>query len=914
MSAATPKRMFLIDGSAMFYRAFFAFIHNPLVNSKGEDTSASFGLVNSLLKILREENPDYVAVVFDTKHPTFRHEMYAEYKSTRSKMPDELVLQIPRIHQVVEALNIASYELNGYEADDIIGTFARQGAEAGCEVWCVTGDKDFFQLVNDQVRVYTPKKASESPARLGREEVKAKFGVYPEEVIDKLALMGDTSDNVPGIPGVGPKTADKLLEQFGTLEKVLENHEQIKAKGVRQKVADNLESARMSKELVTIKTDVPIEFDLEQMRRRPPVFETVRDLFAELEFTGFMKHILSEIEEAADTGEETDDPVSDEPTSESYHTVASIPELKELVGRLAKAEIIAVDTETTSLDALVARLVGVSLSEESGQAYYVPVGHSTDSENNLPIDKALPLLKKLLEDKNVRKTGQNIKYDLHILRRVGIEIEPISFDTMLASFVVNPLARRHSLDALALQFCQHEMQPISDLIGSGKSQKTFDIVPVNKATTYAAEDADYTLRLTSILSEQVDKSEARALYYDIELPLIKVLASMEAEGIRVDDKFLGELSHGMTEQLDHIKKDIFKIAGGQFNINSTKQLGHILFDKLGLPTKGKTAKKTGYSTDVRVLEELAEIHDFPKLILNYRQFTKLQNTYVDALPKLINFGTERVHTSFNQTIATTGRLSSTNPNLQNIPIRTEEGRQIRKAFVPRDKDHILLAADYSQIELRVLAHYTDDPSLIEAFINEEDIHSRTASEVFGVAQDEVTSDMRRVAKTANFAIIYGVSAFGLAQQTDMSIDESKQFIDTYMDRYPGIRTYIDDTIAFARETGYVTTMFGRHRPVPQINDSNRQTRQFAERVAINTPIQGSAAEIIKIAMLEIHAKLEPMRTRMVLQVHDELVFDVYKKELGDVEKLVKAGMEGAAKLKVPLVADMGHGPNWLEAK
>ncbi len=914
MSAAKPKRLFLIDGSAMFYRAFFAFIHNPLVNSKGEDTSASFGLVNSLLKILREENPDYVAVVFDTKHPTFRHEMYAEYKSTRSKMPDELVLQIPRIHQVVEALNIASYELNGYEADDIIGTFAKHAADAGCEVWCVTGDKDFFQLVNDQVRIYTPKKASESPARLGREEVKVKFGVYPERVIDKLALMGDASDNVPGIPGVGPKTADKLLDQFGTLERVLEDHEQIKAKGVRQKVADNLESARMSKELVTIKTDVPLEFDLGQMRREPPDFDTVRDLFAELEFTGFMKHILSEVEDAADAGEETDEPVSVEPISEGYLTVGSVAVLKKLVARLAEAEIIAVDTETTSLDPLVARLVGVSLSEESGQAYYVPLGHSTDSESNLPIDKALPLLKKLLEDKNVRKTGQNIKYDLHILRRVGIEIEPISFDTMLASFVVNPLARRHSLDALALQFCQHEMQPISDLIGSGKSQKTFDIVPVDKATAYAAEDADYTLRLTSILSEQVDKSEARTLYYDIELPLIKVLASMEAEGIRVDDKFLGDLSHGMTEQLEGIKKDIFRIAGGQFNINSTQQLGHILFDKLGLPTKGKTAKRTGYSTDVKVLEELAEIHDFPKLILNYRQFTKLQNTYVDALPKLINFGTERVHTSFNQTIATTGRLSSTNPNLQNIPIRTDEGRQIRKAFVPRDKEHILLAADYSQIELRVLAHYTDDPSLIEAFVNEEDIHSRTASEVFGVPQDEVTSDMRRVAKTANFAIIYGVSAFGLAQQTDMSIDESKQFIDTYMDRYPGIRTYIDDTIAFARETGYVTTMFGRHRPVPQINDRNRQTRQFAERVAINTPIQGSAAEIIKIAMLDIHAKLEPMRTRMVLQVHDELVFDVYRRELGDVEQLVKAGMEEAAKLRVPLVADMGHGPNWLEAK
>jgi DNA polymerase-1 len=913
MSATKQKRLFLIDGSAMFYRAYFAFIRNPLINSKGEDTSASFGLVNSLLKILREEEPDYIAVVFDTKHPTFRHEMYAEYKSTRAKMPDELVLQIPRIHQVVEALNIKSFELKGFEADDIIGTFARKGAEAGCEVWCVTGDKDFFQLVNDQVGVYTPRKASEKPDRLDREGVKVKFGVYPEAVIDKLALMGDTSDNVPGIPGVGPKTADKLLEQFGTLEAVLENHDQIKAKGVRQKVADNIDSAKMSKELVTIKTDVPIEFDLEQMLRRPPDFDTVRELFAELEFTRLAKQILSEA--AVESVGAPDEPVMEaEPATQAYHLITSIAELKQLTDRLSTVDIIAVDTETTSLDPLLAELVGVSLSDAAGNGWYVPLGHSTDGDKNLPFDKALQPLKELLENKRIRKTGQNIKYDLRVLRRVGIEIEPVSFDTMLASFVINPLARRHSLDSLALQFCDHEMQPISDLIGSGKNQKTFDIVPVDKATDYAAEDADYTLRLTSILSEQVDKSDARSLYFDIELPLIKVLASMEDEGIRVDAKFLGELSVDMSTQLERIQTEVFKVAGGQFNINSTQQLGHILFDKLGLPTKGKTAKKTGYSTDVRVLEELAALHEFPKLILNYRQLTKLKSTYIDAIPKLINFQTGRVHTSFNQTIATTGRLSSTKPNLQNIPIRTDEGRQIRKAFIPRDKNHILLAADYSQIELRVLAHYTGDPSLIEAFTNNEDIHTRTASEVFEVAPEDVTRDQRRVAKTANFAIIYGVSAFGLSQQTEMSIDESRQFIDTYLARYPGIQTYMDDTIAFARENGYVTTMFGRHRHIPQINDQNRQARQFAERIAINTPIQGSAAEIIKIAMIVIDQKLKPMRTRMVLQVHDELVFDVHKKELAEVEKLVKTGMEQAVELKVPLIADMGSGLNWLEAK
>jgi DNA polymerase-1 len=902
-----PKRVFLVDGSAMFYRAYFAFIRNPLINSKGENTSASFGLVNSLLKILREEDPEYIAVVFDTKAPTFRHEMYAEYKSTRAKMPDDLVAQIPRIHQVVDALNIPSFELEGYEADDIIGTFARKAADKGCEVWCVTGDKDFFQLVNDRIGIYNPGKASERPEKMLREEVKAKFGVYPELVIDKLALMGDSSDNVPGIPGIGPKTADKLLDQFGDLDGVLENHEQISAKGVRQKVAENKESALLSKKLVTIDSDTPVEFDLKALRKNPPDYDKVKDLFLELEFTRLLKQVLPE----AALPDES--PAADA-TEAFYHTVRTLGDLKKLVAAFGKLKEIAVDTETTSLNPLEAGLVGVSLTDRARTGYYIPLGHSSEPEKNLPLDKALPLIKKLLENKRVGKIGQNIKYDLQVLRRYDIEIEPISFDTMLASYVINPSGRQHSLDAQALRHFDHQMQPISDLIGSGKSQRTFDIVAVDKATQYAAEDADFTFRLKTVLAPDTDKLELDKLLYDIELPLIKVLASMEAEGIRVDDKFLGRLSKGMSGKLDKVRTEIFNIAGGEFNINSTQQLGHILFDKLGLPTKGKTAKKTGFSTDVRVLEELAQLHDFPQLILDYRQLTKLKNTYIDAIPKLISAATGRVHTSFNQTIAATGRLSSTNPNLQNIPIRTEEGRQIRKAFVPRDKDHILLAADYSQIELRILAHYTNDPGLIKAFVDAEDIHTRTAAEVYSVDMDEVTSDLRRVAKTANFAVIYGVSAFGLSQQTDMSIDESRQFIDTYFERYPGIRKYMDSTIESARNDGFVTTMFNRRRYLPEINDKNRNVRQFAERTAINTPIQGTAADIIKLAMIDVHKKLEPMRSRMVLQVHDELVLDVYKPELDSVRELVKAGMEKAAKLKVPLVADIGVGDNWLEAK
>ena len=907
MSPEKKKRVFLVDCSAMFYRAYFAFIRNPLINSKGENTSASFGLVNSLLKIMREEDPEYLAVVFDTKEPTFRHEKYPEYKSNRVKMPDDLVDQLPRIQQVVTALSIPSFELAGFEADDLIGTFAVKAAGQGFDVWCVTSDKDYFQLVNDRIKIYYPHKASEPPEKMGREEVKEKFGVYPELVIDKLALMGDSSDNVPGVPGIGTKTADKLLEEFGSLDGILSNLGRIKPAGVQKKVSSNVALALLSKELVTIHTDVPIDFDLESLRRHSPDLPKVKKLFLELEFSSLLKQLMSESPEieSEEKGAVTDKP---------YHTVESIADLKKLVAGFNRADIIAVDTETTSLDPLEANLVGVSLTDRANVGYYVPLGHSTDSDRNLPLDEALNLLKPLLENKKVRKVGQNIKYDLHVLRRYGIEIEPVSFDTMLASYVINPTARQHSLDAQALRHFDYQMQPITDLIGSGKSQKTFDIVPIDKATAYSGADADFTFRLYGVLAPELQRMELAKLFYDIEVPLIKVLANMEEAGVRVDDRFLAGLSEQMDSALIDLERQIYKIAGGQFNINSTQQLGHILFDKLGLPTRGKTAKKTGFSTDVRVLEELAALHEFPKLILSYRQTTKLKSTYVDALPRLINPRTGRVHTSFNQTIAATGRLSSTDPNLQNIPVRTEEGREIRKAFIPRDEDHILLTADYSQIELRILAHYTGDKGLIRSFKNGEDIHARTAAEVYGADIAAVTPAMRRVAKTANFAVIYGVSAYGLSQQTDMNVEEAKKFIDTYFARYPGIKTYIDSTIEFARKNGYVTTLYNRRRYLPEINEKNFNVRQFAERTAINTPIQGTAADIIKVAMIEIDRQMQPMRSRMVLQVHDELVFDVYKEEIEEVARLVKDGMERAATLKVPLVADMGRGQNWLEAK
>ncbi len=627
-----------------------------------------------------------------------------------------------------------------------------------------------------------------------------------------------------------------------------------------------------------------------------------------MEFNNLLKQIIPSDE--AQALPET--PSRDKPAV--YTTISSLSELKKLLKRLSSKKEVAVDTETTSLDPLRARLVGVSLSDAATTGYYVPLGHTGEGEVNLPFEEAMRELKGFLEDRTVQKIGQNIKYDLEVLHHYNVEIEPVGFDTMLASYVLNPSQRQHSLDFLALKHFDHRMQPIKDLIGTGRKQTTFDTVPVNKATAYAAEDADFTFRLRGKLAPLIHDLGLHDLYYHLELPLIKVLAAMEEAGIRVDAHYLAGLSETMTGKLETVMGEIYEIAGGEFNINSTRQLAHVLFEKLSLPTKGKTAKKTGYATDVRVLQELAGLHPFPQLVLEYRQLSKLKSTYIDAIPKLINPETGRVHTSFNQTVTATGRLSSTDPNLQNIPVRTEEGRQIRKAFVPRDDDHVLLVADYSQVELRILAHYSEDPGLIDAFRKGEDIHTRTASEVYGVKPDEVIPEMRRAAKTANFAVIYGVTAYGLSQQSALNLDEAREFIDTYFERYPAIRTYMDSTMQFARDNGYVTTLFNRRRYIPEINDSNHNVRQFAERTAINTPIQGTAADMIKVAMIRIHEKMAGMRSKMVLQVHDELVFDTHKSELEKVRKIVRVAMEKAVKLKVPVVVDLGVGENWLDAK
>jgi len=901
----TKRRLYLIDGTAIAYRAYFAFVRNPMINSKGENTSAAFGFANSVVKLIRDEDPEYLAVVFDTKAPTFRHKRYPEYKANRAKMPDDMAAQLPRIREVVEALNIPEFSLEGYEADDVIATIAKKLSGADVDVYLVSGDKDLFQLVDDSIRMYIPGRGSEQPITMDREAVKKKIGVYPDQVIDFMALTGDASDNIPGIPGVGPKTALSLMEQFGDLDAVLASAEKIKAKGVRAKVSENKDKALLSRELVTIDCDAPVEFTLDGLSRREPDLDRVKTVFTELEFFAILNELFGKAGETrkARPGRE-----------ESYIRVSSLEELKRLVTRLSSEKEIAFDTETDSLVSRTANLVGISLAAKAGEAFYIPIAHMTEAEMNLPAAGVYKILSPLLKKASVQKIAHNFKYDLQVMERAGYSISPISFDTFLASYILNPSARGHSLGSLALEHFGHTMTPISDLIGSGKKQKSFATVHPEAASRYSCEDADYTYRLRGILAPQLEEKKLARLYYDIELPLIPVLSRMELAGVKIDVDFLRGLSGDMETELDKIAKAIHGMAGYEFNINSTQQLAKVLFEDLKLPSRRKTAKKTGYSTDVRVLEELSAAHPLPRAVLEYRQLSKLKSTYIDAIPELVDPETGRVHTSFNQAVTATGRLSSSDPNLQNIPVRTETGREIRRAFIPSDENHSLLVADYSQIELRILAHFSEDPGLIAAFGEGEDIHARTAAEVFGVPLDAVTSAQRRVAKTANFAVIYGVSAYGLSQQTDLSVTEAGRFIDTYFERYPNIKKYTEDTIERAREEGYVTTLMGRRRYLPEIKSKNRQVREFAERTAINTPIQGTAADLIKIAMIAIDKDIASLKSRMVLQVHDELVFDAANDELDKLKKLVSKRMSGAIKLAVPLVVDIGVGSNWLEAK
>lgn len=907
MTQSNPGRLFLIDGSALVYRSYFAFQRNPLINSKGENTSATFGFLMSLLRLLDTEKPDYLAVVFDTPEPTFRHKLFPEYKATREKMPDELVDQLPRIKQVLLALNVVTVEVPGLEADDVMGVLAKNAEAEKMETFLVTGDKDFMQLVSPLVKIFNPKRSGEDIEILDEKGVEQKIGLPPAKIIDYLGLMGDTSDNVPGVAGIGPKGAKELLDQFTSLEDVYNNLNKIDRAGTRKKLENSRENAFLSKELVTIDVNASVPISVNELVVKEPDNEACFSLMKELEFNSLLDRFS--------TAEKTD--------KLKYATIENFDQLNSFINQLRDCEQFTFDLETTDVDPMRAEIVGLSFAWKEAEAYYIPVvsaenqGSSDlfteDSYKGLPGKKVLDLLKPILENPKIRKNGQNAKYDMLVLSRAGIDVQGLDFDTMVASYVINPSLRQHNLDTLALNYFNYQKVPTKELIGTGKKQISMADVPVEKVSFYACEDADFTQRLRTVMEPKLIDYKLKSLFDNVELPLLMVLMEVERNGVSLDVKLLNDMSKDLDQRLSKLTETIYENAGQEFNINSTKQLAEIMFERLGLPVIKRT--KTGASTDVSVLEELAKEHPLPRALLEFRQYAKLKSTYIDALPKLINPRTGRVHTSYNQTVAATGRLSSSDPNLQNIPIRTEIGRKIRKAFIPVDKDYVILDADYSQIELRIMAHLSEDPALIKAFQDEKDIHRETASRVFDVPMEEVTDDMRRRAKEVNFGIMYGMGVYGLASRLDIPQEEAEEFIQNYFASYPKIQEYMHASQDRAREQGYVTTMLNRRRYLPEIHSDNRRVREFAERNAINTPIQGTAADLIKVAMINVHnrMKAEKLLSKMIIQVHDELVFEVPKAEIDQMKELVKTEMENAIELTVPIKVEIGIGDNWLEA-
>ena len=892
MSDQQHKRIYLVDGSSYIYRAYYAIRH--LSNSRGEATNAVYGFTNMLLGLLRDEAPERLAVVFDSKGPTFRSELYPEYKANRAAMPEDLVPQIPLIKEVVRALNLPSIERTGYEADDIIATLARRYAGEGHEVTVVTGDKDLMQIVGERVTLLDTMKGKRS----GQAEVMERFGVPPQQVLEVLGLAGDSSDNIPGVPGIGEKTASGLIREFGSIEQLLAGIDRVKGRKRQENLREYAEQARLSRRLAALVDDLDLDLSLEDLRHLEPDRAALQALFKDLEFTRLYQEYADPAAPAGATGD--------------YRTLLEETELDAVIDELRRVGRFALDTETTSLVAVQADLVGISLAVRGGQAWYLPLGHSyLGVPQQLARETALERLRPLLEDPQVAKIGQNIKYDALVLRHAGIELAGIDLDTMVLSYILHPEAKSHGLDALALDHLQHQMTPYAEVAGSGRKQICFSEVEVEKATAYAAEDADMTLQIAERLLPELE-GERAALFREVEMPLVATLTRMEWTGIRIDADFLKTLSGQLAGQLGELEARIHELAGGSFNINSPKQLGEVLFDRLGLPKGRKT--KTGWSTNVEVLTALAHEHDIAARLLDYRSLSKLKNTYSDTLPKLINPETGRVHTSFNQAVTATGRLSSSDPNLQNIPIRTAEGRRIREAFIP-EEGWVLMSADYSQVELRIMAHMADVAGLKESFAAGEDIHRRTAGEIFNVAADQVGDDMRRQAKTINFGVLYGMGAFSLGRDLGIGRNEAQQFIDRYFERYPAVLDYLERKKAEAREYQYVTTLLGRRCAIPEINSKNGAVRSYAERNAINYPIQGSAADIIKVAMVNIDRRLrdEQLQTRMLLQVHDELVFEVPGDELEQARELVRSEMEQAVTLDLPLQVEIGTGQSWAQA-
>ncbi|GBF20830.1 MULTISPECIES: DNA polymerase I [Arenibacter] len=945
---AEQKRLFLLDAYALIFRGYYALIKNPRINSKGMDTSAIMGFMNSLLDVIRREKPDHLAVCFDKGGSADRTEMFAEYKANRDATPDAIKIAVPYIQNILKAMHIPVVELEGMEADDIIGTLAKQAEKEDYKVYMVTPDKDFGQLVSENIFMYRPARLGNGIEIWGIPEVQKRFGVErPEQVIDYLGMMGDASDNIPGLPGVGDKTAKKFIEQFGSMENLLANTDKLKGK-MKEKVQENAELGILSKKLATIFVDCDVTFNAKDYELSMPDGEKVQEIFEELEFRRLKDQFLKLFSSESDSdnpeeskqepntskkkqteagggqfslfggdGQVTGGTIKEVSSRKSIKEVSHVYQsilpgmaMKLFVQNLMKQTSVCFDTETTGLNPLTAELVGIAFSWEAGKGFYVPF-----PEDKKEAQEIIEQLRPFFEADDIEKIGQNLKYDIKVLHKYNISIKGKCFDTMLAHYLINP-DMRHNMDVLAETYLNYTPISITELIGKkGKNQLSMRDVPLEQQTEYAVEDADITFQLAQHFRPELKEANTEELFNDIEIPLLHVLADMEQEGINLDKDFLNSLAKDLDNDIKNLELKIYKEAGEEFNIASPKQLGEILFDKLKLVDKPKKTKTGQYSTAEDVLSYLAKDHEIIQSVLDYRGLSKLKSTYVDALPEQIEESTGRVHTDYMQTVAATGRLSSNNPNLQNIPIRTERGRQVRKAFIPRNEDYTLLAADYSQIELRIIAALSDESTMIEAFKNGEDIHASTASKVFNVPLEDVTREQRSNAKTVNFGIIYGVSAFGLSNQTDLSRAEAKELIETYYKTYPKLRNYISEQIEFARENGYVQTVLGRRRYLKDINGSNAIVRGAAERNAVNAPIQGSAADIIKIAMINIHKKLEEgkYKSKMLLQVHDELVFDVYKPELEELKTMIKTEMENAYKLSVPLDVELGIGNNWLEA-
>lgn len=876
---------YLIDGNSYIYRAYYAI--KDLSNSKGLPTNAIYGFTNMLLKIIREKKPDGIIVSFDSPVPTERHRIYKEYKAHRPEAPGDLIEQIPHIRRIISSFHIPIFEFPGYEADDILGTIAKKTASEGADVFIVTGDKDMLQLVDDRVKVYDPMKDKVLDEKFVRE----KFGVGPERITEFMALTGDAVDNIPGIKGVGEKTARELLTEFESLEELLSNTHKIRKEKLRMLVSQNADIVRLSRKLTTLDTSMPIEMHTEDFLLKEPDWPSLLSLFREFEFVSLMKLIPSEASGQI-----------------SCETILSKERLREIVP-LIKGEV-AFDTETTSRNPVTANLVGMSLCTGKGHAFYIPVAHLyPGAPEQIKKKDLLEILSPILEDEKIPKIGHNLKYDTMILRQDNIQVKSVFYDTMISAYLMNPNKPNHSLEEVALEYLSYRKKTFPEVLDKKKS---FAEVPLNEAASYACDDAHLSYELKEILFSKLRENDLEELYFRIEMPLIHVLADMELTGVKVDTEKLGEFSKELERDLDGITRRIFFLAGEEFNINSPKQMSRVLFQSLGFQPGKKT--KTGFSTEMGVLEELAETHELPREILNYRSLNKLKTTYIDVLPALINPATGRVHTSFNQAATATGRLSSSEPNLQNIPVKGEWGRRIRETFIA-EENNLLISADYSQIELRILAHLSNDEGLINAFRNELDIHTRTACEIFGIPAERVTPDIRRIAKTVNFGVIYGISPFGLSETLSISRDEAKKYIEQYFQRHPGVKSYIERSLDEARKKGYVSTLFGRRRAVPEIRSKNSNTRLLGERLAINSPIQGTAADIIKIAMIHIWEKLrdKDLKAKMILQVHDELLFELPANEIETVMAIVKTEMEGVMEISVPLCVDIRYGKSWAEA-